>query len=75
MYSFLVDYTSEHKKAKDVNKNVILAISHNEYKDDLLNQKYLRYSTNRTKSKNHRIGTYEINKTSLSYFDDTIYTR
>ena len=75
MYSFLVDYTSEHKKAKDVNKNVILAISHNEYKDDLLNQKCLRYSTNRNKSKNHRIGTYEINKTSLSYFDDKIYTR
>ena len=40
MYSFLVDYTSEHKKAKDVNKNVILTISHNEYKDDLLNQKW-----------------------------------
>ena len=75
MYSFLVDDNSKHKKGKDVNKNVISAISHSEYKDDLLNQKCLRYSTNRIKSKNHRIGTYEINKTSLSYFDDKIYTR
>ena len=28
---------------------------------------------NRIQSKNHRIGTYEINKISLSYFDDKIY--
>ena len=75
MYSFLVDDNSKHKKGKDVNKNVISAISHSEYKDDSLNQKYLRYSTDRIKSKNHRLGTYEINKTSLSYFDDKIYTR
>ena len=28
---------------------------------------------NRIHSKNHRIGTYEINKISLSYFNDKIY--
>ena len=28
---------------------------------------------NRIQSKDHRIGTYEINKTSLSCFDDKIY--
>ena len=33
MYSFLVDDNSEHKKAKDVNKNVVATIIHNEYKD------------------------------------------
>ena len=27
---------------------------------------------NRIQSKDHRIGTYEINKISLSYFDDKI---
>ena len=27
---------------------------------------------NRIQSKNHRIGTYEIKKISLSYFDDKI---
>ena len=28
---------------------------------------------NRTQSKNHRIGTYEITKISLSCFDDKTY--
>ena len=28
---------------------------------------------NRIQSKDHRIGTYEINKISLSYFHDKIY--
>ena len=28
---------------------------------------------NRIQSKNHRIGTYEINKISQSYFDDNIH--
>ena len=35
IYSFLVDDSSEHKKAKGVNKNVVATISHNEYKDVL----------------------------------------
>ena len=36
MYSFLIPDNSKHKKAKGVNKNVA-TISHNEYKDVLLN--------------------------------------
>ena len=70
--SFLVD-NSKHKKAKNVSKNVVAAISHNEYKDVLLNNKCIRHSMNRIQSKDHRIGTYEINKISLSCFDDRIY--
>ena len=62
MYSFLVDDSSEHKKAMDVNKNFVTGISHNEYSDVLLNNKCWRHSMNRIESKNHRIGTYEINK-------------
>ena len=31
------------------------------------------YSMNRIQSKDYRIGTYEINKISLSCFDDKIY--
>ena len=38
MYLFLVD-NSEHKKAKGMNKNVTATISHNEYKDVLLNSR------------------------------------
>ena len=73
MYLFLVGDNSEHKKTKDVNKNVVAAISHNEYKDHLLNNKRIRHSKNRNRSKDHRIGTYEINKISLPCFDDKIY--
>ena len=71
MYSFLVDDSNVHKK-KGANKNVVATISHNEYKDVLLNNKCLRHLINRMKSKNHRIGTYKINKISLSCFDDKI---
>ena len=39
-------------------KNVVATISHNEYKDVLLNNKCFRHSANRTQSKNHGIGTY-----------------
>ena len=46
MYSFLVD-NSEHKKAKAVNRNVVVTISDNEYKDVLLNNKSIRHSMNR----------------------------
>ena len=44
MYSFLIDNISERKKAKGVNKNVVAAISHGEYKDVLLNKKSLKYN-------------------------------
>ena len=73
MYSYLVNDNSEHKKAKGVNKNVLAIISHNKYKAVLLNKKCLRHSTNRIQSKDHKIGTCEIIKISLSCFDDKIY--
>ena len=50
--------------------------SHNEYKDALLNNKCIRHSINTIQSKTHRIGTYDINKVSLSCFDDkNIYSK
>ena len=73
MYSVLLDDSSEHKKAKGVNKNVVTTRSHGEYKNVLLNKKCLRHSMNRIQSKDYRIGTYKINKISLLYFDDKIY--
>ena len=69
MYSYLLDDNIEHKKAKGISKNVVAAISHNEYKDALLNKKCLRHSMNRIESKVSRLRTYEINKISLSCFD------
>ena len=61
------------KKAKGINKNVTATISHNEYKDVLLNRKCLRHSMNMIQSKDHRLGIYEINEISFSCFDDKIY--
>ena len=73
MYLCLVDDNSKHKKANAVNKNFVPRVSNSEHKDFLLNKKCLRHSMNRIQSKDHRIGTYEINKISLSCFDDKIY--
>ena len=39
MFSLFVDNNSEHKKAKGMNRNVVEKITHNEYKDALLNNK------------------------------------
>ena len=67
MYSSLVDESSEHKKAKGVNKNIVATMDHREYKDVLLNNKCLRHSF---QSKNHKIVTRKI---SLSCFNDELY--
>ena len=74
MYSYLVDDNiSSYKKAKGVSKNGVLTTSHNECKNDLLKRKCLRHLMNRIQSKNQRMGTYEINKISLSCFNDNIF--
>ena len=73
MYLYLINDDSEHKKAKGVNRNNVTTIRHNEYKDVLLNNKCLRHSMNEIQSKDHRMGTYEINKISLPCFDDKIF--
>ena len=57
-----------------MNENVVAAISHNECKDVLLNNKCIRHSINKIQRKDYRIGTYEISKISLSCFDDKIYS-
>ena len=44
MYSFMVDNNSEHKKAKGMSRNVVKKITHNGYKNVLLNNKCMRHS-------------------------------
>ena len=73
IYSYLVDDNIEHKMAKGINKTVVATICYSEYKDVLLNKKCLRHSMNKIQSKYHKMGTDEINKISLSCFDDKIY--
>ena len=69
----MVEKNSEHEKAKGADRNVVSTISHNEYKDVLLNNKCMRHSMNRIQRKGHRIGTYEINKISLLVASMTKY--
>ena len=43
------------------------------FKDVLFNEKIIRHKMKRIQSKKHKLGTYEINKISLSCFDDKRY--
>ena len=69
----MVNNNIEHKKTKGVNKNVVARITHNEYKDVLFNNKFLRHSMNRIQRIDHGIGTYEIKQISLPCFDDIVH--
>ena len=71
----MVDDNSEHKKEKCVNRNVVTTIVITNIKNVLLNKKCLRHMMNRIQSKEHTIGTYEIDNISLSCLDDKIYTQ
>ena len=73
VYSTLVSNSAEYKKVKDANKNVVAEITQDEYKEVLLNKKCLTHSINIIQIKNYRVRTYEINKISMSCFDDKIY--
>ena len=75
IYSYLVYYNSENKKAKGMNRNVVATTRHKEYKDVLLNKKCFRHSMNRIQSKCHKLGTYEISQISLSCFDDKTFIK
>ena len=65
MYLFLENDNSDNKKAKGVNRNVVATITHNEYKEVLLNNICIRHSMNRILSKDHIIETNEINNVCL----------
>ena len=43
------------------------------FKDVLFNEKIIRHKMKRIQSKKHKLGTYEIDKISLSCFDDKRY--
>ena len=57
-------------KEANTAKVVNIAKEFNEFKDTLFNKKILRNKMRRIQSKKHKLKTYEINKNSLSCFDD-----
>ena len=74
MYSYLKDNNKEGRTAKGIKKNVIKKdIKHENYKNVLLENKQLHHSMKTIRSINHQLGSYEINKVSLSCFDDKRY--
>ena len=54
-------------------KGVSIATEFNEFKDVFFNKKVIRHKMKRIQAKKHKIGTYEIDKTSLPCFDDKRY--
>ena len=66
MYAIKKIYGREANTAKGVN----IVAEFNEFKDVLFNKKIIGHKMKRIQAKNHKRGTYEINKISLSCFDD-----
>ena len=54
-------------------KRVNVGTEFNKFKDFLFNEKIIGYKMKRIQSKKHKLGTYEINKISLSCFDNKRY--
>ena len=74
MYSYIKDNKKGGKTAKGIKKNVIKEdIKHEDYKDTLLNNKEMYHKMKTIRSENHELSSYEINKVSLSCFDDKRY--
>ena len=57
-------------KESNTEKGVNIETEFNEFKDTLFNNKIIRRKMKKIQGKKHKIGTYKINKSSLSCFDD-----
>ena len=66
MHSMLSDDSKESNTTKGINTTT----EFNEFKETLFNKKIIRHKMKRIQGKKHKIGTYEISKILLSYFDD-----
>ena len=69
MYSIKKIDGSESSTANRVN----VATEFHEFKDVLFNKKIIKHKMKRIQAKKYKIGTYEIDKISLSCFDDKRY--
>ena len=66
MYSLVTVDDEEKVRAKSVNKK----LKHSEFFYVLFGKKIVRHNMKRIQAKHHRLGTYDVCKVSLSYFDD-----
>ena len=71
MYSYMKDNDKGGKTAKGIKKNIITKnIKHEDYKEVLFNNKQMHHTMKTIQSNNHQLGSFELNKISLSCFDD-----
>ena len=71
MYSYVKDNEQTARTAKGIKKQVIKKnITHDNYKEVLFNNKQMQHTMKTIRSKNHQLGSFELNKISLSCFDD-----
>ena len=74
MYSYMKDNKRGGKTNKRIKKNILKNnIKHENYKQTLFENKQMHHTMKTIRSQNHQIGSYEINKVSLSCFDDKRY--
>ena len=74
MYSYVKDNETGGRTAKGIKKNVIKNnIKHEDYKNTLMNNDQMHHKMKTMRSQRHQLGSYEINKVSLSCFDDKRY--
>ena len=74
MYSYIKDNDKGGKTAKGIKKNIIKKnITHENYKNVLFNNEQMHHTMKTIRSNNHQLGSYELNKVSLSCFDDKRY--
>ena len=73
-YYYITDQNKGDRKAKGVKKNVIKKdVKHKDYKNVLFNYKQIYHKMKTIRSQRHQLSSYEINKVSLSCFDDKHY--
>ncbi|XP_068707842.1 uncharacterized protein [Montipora foliosa] len=74
MYSYIKDNSQNNKTAKGIKKNIIKKnITHENYKNVLFNNEQMHHTMKTIRSNLHQLGSYELNKVSLSCFNDKRY--
>ena len=74
MYSYIKDNNKGGKTAKGIKKNIIKNnIKHEDYKNILLENRQMHHTMKTIRSSKHQLSSYEMNKISLSCFDDKRY--
>ena len=74
MYSYMKNNEKGCKTAKGIKKNIVKnVIKHEDYKNTLFNSSEMFHKMKTIRSEKHQLWSVEINKKSLSCFDDKRY--